>query len=110
MTSTKIAAIVPNVYIPRLQFLFFSLIAFLFISFSGDSAISDMFGLGLPRGSLMGSQSSAVGSPSYRNYQYYGQAQGSSTQQYEVKSHAQTKLELPRAKFVRNKEEFHRVN
>ncbi|XP_070514506.1 cytoplasmic polyadenylation element-binding protein 1 isoform X5 [Cardiocondyla obscurior] len=44
-----------------------------------DSAISDMFGLGLPRGSLVGTQS-AIGSSSYRNYQYgsYDQTQGSS--------------------------------
>ncbi|XP_014488981.1 PREDICTED: cytoplasmic polyadenylation element-binding protein 1 isoform X1 [Dinoponera quadriceps] len=53
----------------------------------GDSAISDMFGLGLPRGSLMGSQSAAVGSPSYRNYQYYGQAQGSSASQQQHECH-----------------------
>lgn len=46
----------------------------------------------------MGSQS-AVGSPSYRNYQYYGQTQGSSSQQqHEVKRihllRAQMKLEI----------------
>lgn len=41
-----------------------------------------MFGLGLPRGSLMGNQLT-VGSPSYRNYQFgnYDQTQGSSSQQ-----------------------------
>lgn len=45
---------------------------------AGDSAISDMFGLGLPRGSLLGNQST-IGSSSYRNYQYsnYDQTQGS---------------------------------
>jgi len=54
-------------------------------SFLGDSAISDMFGLGLPRGSLMGNQST-IGSSSYHNYQYssYDQMQGSSSQQREV--------------------------
>jgi len=54
-------------------------------SFLGDSAISDMFGLGLPRGSLMGNQST-IGSSSYHNYQYssYDQTQGSSSQQHEV--------------------------
>ncbi|KZC08989.1 Cytoplasmic polyadenylation element-binding protein 1-B [Dufourea novaeangliae] len=43
----------------------------------GDMSISDLFGLGLPRGSLMGSQSTA-GSPGYRNYQYQNRNQGSS--------------------------------
>ena len=47
----------------------------------GDMSISDLFGLGLPRGSLMGSQSTA-GSPGYRNYQYQNRNQGSS-QQYQ---------------------------
>jgi len=58
------------------------------LSVSGESAISDMFGLGLPRGSLMGNQST-VGSSNYRNYQYgsFSQAQGSSSQQqHEVRS------------------------
>lgn len=54
-------------------------------SVPGDSSISDMFGLGLPRGSLMGNQSAAVGSPSYRNYGSYGQSQGSSQPSHEVK-------------------------
>ncbi|XP_012220421.1 cytoplasmic polyadenylation element-binding protein 1 isoform X3 [Linepithema humile] len=51
------------------------------VSIDGDSAISDMFGLGLPRGSLMGNQST-IGSSNYRNYQYGNyQTQGSSSQQ-----------------------------
>lgn len=52
------------------------------VSIDGDSAISDMFGLGLPRGSLVGNQLT-VGSSSYRNYQFgnYDQTQGSSSQQ-----------------------------
>ncbi|XP_018358755.1 PREDICTED: cytoplasmic polyadenylation element-binding protein 1 isoform X2 [Trachymyrmex cornetzi] len=56
------------------------------ISVDGDSAISDMFGLGLPRGSLMGNQST-IGSSSYRNYQYssYDQTQGSL--QHECRNH-----------------------
>ncbi|XP_020281633.1 cytoplasmic polyadenylation element-binding protein 1 isoform X2 [Pseudomyrmex gracilis] len=53
------------------------------VSNDGDSSISDMFGLGLPRGSLMGNQSAAVGSPSYRNYGSYGQSQGSSQPSHE---------------------------
>ncbi|XP_053978983.1 cytoplasmic polyadenylation element-binding protein 1 isoform X1 [Hylaeus volcanicus] len=43
----------------------------------GDMSISDLFGLGLPRGSLMASQSTA-GSTGYRNYQYQKSNQGSS--------------------------------
>ncbi|XP_043259532.1 cytoplasmic polyadenylation element-binding protein 1-B [Colletes gigas] len=42
----------------------------------GDMSISDLFGLGLPRGSLMGSQLTS-GSPAYRNYQYQNRNQGS---------------------------------
>lgn len=45
-------------------------------------SISDLFGLGLPRGSLIGSQSTAA-SPGCRNYQYQGRNQGSS-QHYQV--------------------------
>lgn len=50
----------------------------------GDMSISDLFGLDLPRGSLMDSQS-VTGSPGYRNYQYHGQnrSQGSSHQYYQ---------------------------
>ncbi|XP_076238946.1 polyadenylation element binding protein orb [Calliopsis andreniformis] len=52
----------------------------------GDMSISDLFGLGLPRGSLMNNQL-PVGSPSYRNYQHQYRSQGSSqphqTQQYD---------------------------
>ncbi|XP_076765823.1 polyadenylation element binding protein orb isoform X1 [Xylocopa sonorina] len=43
----------------------------------GDMSISDLFGLGLPRGSLIGSQSTAT-SPGCRNYEYQGRNQGSS--------------------------------
>ncbi|CAD1480751.1 unnamed protein product, partial [Heterotrigona itama] len=43
----------------------------------GDMSISDLFGLGLPRGSLIGSQSTAA-SPGCRNYQYQGRNQASS--------------------------------
>lgn len=43
----------------------------------GDMSISDLFGLGLPRGSLMNSQSSAA-SPGCHNYQYQTRNQGSS--------------------------------
>lgn len=46
-----------------------------------------MFGLGLPRGSLVGNQLT-IGSSNYRNYQFgnYDQTQGSSSQQqHEVK-------------------------
>ncbi|XP_071865245.1 polyadenylation element binding protein orb isoform X2 [Bombus fervidus] len=43
----------------------------------GDMSISDLFGLGLPRGSLLGSQSTTA-SPGCRNYQYQGRNQGSS--------------------------------
>ncbi|XP_050574079.1 cytoplasmic polyadenylation element-binding protein 1 isoform X1 [Bombus affinis] len=42
----------------------------------GDMSISDLFGLGLPRGSLLGSQSTAASG--CRNYQYQGRNQGSS--------------------------------
>nr|XP_031845090.1 cytoplasmic polyadenylation element-binding protein 1 isoform X2 [Nomia melanderi] len=42
-----------------------------------DMSISDLFGLGLPRGSLMGNQSTA-GSPGYRNHQYQNRSPGSS--------------------------------
>lgn len=35
-------------------------------------SISELFGLGLPRGTLMGSQSS-IGSPGYRSNQHHGQ-------------------------------------
>lgn len=48
----------------------------------GDMSISDLFGLGLPRGSLLGSQSTTA-SPGCRNYQYQGRNQGSS-QHYQV--------------------------
>nr|XP_012142086.1 PREDICTED: cytoplasmic polyadenylation element-binding protein 1 isoform X3 [Megachile rotundata] len=43
----------------------------------GDMSISDLFGLGLPRGSLMNSQSTAT-SPGCYNYQYQARNQGSS--------------------------------
>lgn len=48
-------------------------------------SISDLFGLSLPRGSLMGNQS-VVDSPNYRNYQHHGQHrnQTSSHQRYQV--------------------------
>nr|XP_050844646.1 cytoplasmic polyadenylation element-binding protein 1 isoform X1 [Vespula vulgaris] len=50
----------------------------------GDMSISDLFGLSLPRGSLMGNQS-VVDSPNYRNYQHHGQHrnQTSSHQRYQ---------------------------
>ncbi|KAG7213441.1 hypothetical protein KM043_002719 [Ampulex compressa] len=50
----------------------------------GDMSISDLFGLGMPRGSLMSNQS-VDGSPGYWNYQYHGQncSQGSSHQHYQ---------------------------
>ncbi|XP_015114055.1 cytoplasmic polyadenylation element-binding protein 1 isoform X2 [Diachasma alloeum] len=50
-------------------------------AFEGDMSISDLFGLGMPRGSLMGSQSSTGSSPGYRHHaQQYGPSHGQSQQ------------------------------
>ncbi|KAK0178975.1 hypothetical protein PV327_007808 [Microctonus hyperodae] len=52
-------------------------------SIGGDMSISELFGLGLPRGTLMGSQSS-IGSPGYRSNQHQGQ---NSSRQLNYKYH-----------------------
>lgn len=54
-------------------------------SSADDTSISDLFGLGLPRGSLMSGQSTC-NSPGYRHHQYYGQnySQSSSGAGYQL--------------------------